>query len=208
MTEKVEDKKVPAQSKLSASKTVAKKVEKAVEPKEEIKVHSLPELKEAIKAEEKSKVIITPKRNDEPKSINKHKKDKGLPEASLKYPEHVRNIAFLLKNNTEIRRFTSIGILNWLLQKGEIKGERRYVSFLWNKFAVKVDGLVKEYPYTEPFFLNCLVASFTSFSASAQRTIDTFTKKEMMVGISKAVDAQEVLNIVEDTEESTMVIEE
>jgi hypothetical protein len=127
---------------------------------------------------------------------NKTKGKKDIAAGSENYPEHVRNLAFLMKNNSEIRRFTAIGIINYLLQKNEIKGEKRYVSFLWNKFQVKVDGLMKEYYYTEPFFLNCLVASFTSFSASAQKTINTFTKKEMMVGIDKAVDAAEVDEIV------------
>ncbi len=113
------------------------------------------------------------------------------------YPEHVRNIAFLMKNNSEIRRFTAIGIINYLLQRGEIKGTKRYVSFLWNKFQVKVDGLTKEYYYTEPFFLNCLVASFTSFAASATQTINTFTRKEMSIGVEKACDQNEIDEIVE-----------
>ena len=124
------------------------------------------------------------------------------------YPEHVRNIAYLMKNNSEIRRFTAIGIINYLLQKGEIKGEKRYVSFLWNKFQVKVDGLTKEYYYTEPFFLNCLVASFASFSASAQRTINIFTRKEMSCGIDKAVDPKEVQDIMNLTTDEDSPCEE
>ena len=70
-----------------------------------------------------------------------------------------------------------------------------HVSFKWNKFAVKANGLMREYSYNEPFFLNALVAAFSSFSASAQRTIDAFCKKEMSVGITKAVDQEEVDNI-------------
>ena len=128
-------------------------------------------------------------------SFTKPKKKFGLPPFTEKFPEHVVRIALLIKNNAEIRRFTALGILNYLLQKGEIQGENRYVSFKWNKFAVKSNGLMREYSYNEPFFLNCLVASFTSFSASAQRTIDAFCKKEMSVGIGKAVDQEEVDNI-------------
>lgn len=131
------------------------------------------------------------------KSQQKTKKDKKkeLPPITGHYPEHVVQIALLIKNNAEIRRFTALGILNYLLQKGEIKGNARYVSFKWNKFAVKCNGLMREYSYNEPFFLNALVASFASFSASAQRTIDHFCKQEMSVGISKAVDQEEVENI-------------
>ena len=133
-------------------------------------------------------------------SKDKKKKD-GLPPIAANFPEHVVQIALLIKNNAEIRRFTALGILNYLLQKGEIKGTARYVSFKWNKFAVKCNGLMREYSYNEPFFLNALVASFASFSASAQRTIDNFCKKEMSVGINKAVDSEEVENIVALNEE-------
>lgn len=131
------------------------------------------------------------------------KKDKKstLPPSAGMYPEHIVAVALIIKNNAEIRRFTALGILNYLLQKGEIKGDKRYVSFKWNKFAVKANGLMREFSYNEPFFLNALVAAFSSFSASAQRTIDAFCKKEMSVGITKAVDQEEVDNITALNEE-------
>lgn len=123
-------------------------------------------------------------------------KFRGLPPVVKNFPEHVVQLALIIKNNAEIRRFTALGILNYLLQKGEISGDKRYVSFKWNKFAVKANGLMREYPYTEPFFINALVAAFTSFSASAQTTIDIFCHKEMSVGIDKAVDQEEVNEII------------
>ena len=133
--------------------------------------------------------------------FTKEKNKDGIPAIADKFPTHVVQIALLLKNNAEIRRFTAIGILNWLLQKGEIVGEKRYVSFKWNKFAVKSNGLMREYSYNEPFFINALVASFSSFSASAQRVIDQFCKKEMSIDITKAVDQNEINNIVALNEE-------
>lgn len=126
-------------------------------------------------------------------------KFRGLPPVVKNFPEHIVQLALIIKNNAEIRRFTALGILNYLLQKGEIQGDKRYVSFKWNKFAVKANGLMREYPYTEPFFINALVAAFTSFSASAQRTIDVFCHKEMSVGIEKAVDQDEVDEIINST---------
>lgn len=132
---------------------------------------------------------------------DKKAKVKGIAPAAANYPEHVVAIALIIKNNAEIRRFTALGILNYLLQKGEIKGDNRYVSFKWNKFAVKCNGLMREYSYTEPFFINALVASFNSFSASAQRTIDAFCHKEMSVSIHKAVDKEEVEAITALNEE-------
>ena len=137
----------------------------------------------------------------QPQQKDKKDKKKELPPITGRYPDHVVQIALLIKNNAEIRRFTALGILNYLLQKGEIKGTARYVSFKWNKFAVKCNGLMREYSYNEPFFLNALVASFASFSASAQRTIDHFCKQEMSVGIGKAVDQEEVNNIAALNEE-------
>lgn len=139
--------------------------------------------------------------HDARRPFKSYRKKKELPAIVENFPEHVVQIALLIKNNAEIRRFTALGILNYLLQKKEIVGEKRYVSFKWNKFAVKANGLMREYSYNEPFFLNALVAAFSSFSASAQRTIDNFCHKEMSVGITKAVDQEEVTNIIALNEE-------
>ena len=157
---------------------------------------------DVVETENKEKTCKSYKSN----KFTKEKNKDGIPAIADKFPTHVVQIALLLKNNAEIRRFTAIGILNWLLQKGEIVGEKRYVSFKWNKFAVKSNGLMREYSYNEPFFINALVASFSSFSASAQRVIDQFCKKEMSIDITKAVDQNEINNIValnEEYQEST-----
>lgn len=129
------------------------------------------------------------------KPYNREKNADGLPAVVDNFPKHVVGIALLIKNNAEIRRFTALGILNYLLQKGEIAGDHRYVSFKWNKFAVKANNLMREYSYNEPFFLNALVAAFSSFSASAQRIIDEFCRQEMSVGLNKAIDQDEVNDI-------------
>lgn len=129
------------------------------------------------------------------KPYNREKNADGLPAVVDNFPKHVVGIALLIKNNAEIRRFTALGILNYLLQKGEIAGDHRYVTFKWNKFAVKANNLMREYSYNEPFFLNALVAAFSSFSASAQRIIDEFCRQEMSVGLNKAIDQDEVNDI-------------
>lgn len=84
------------------------------------------------------------------------------------------SIALLLKNNAEIRRFTSLAIINYLSQKGEIKGEHKYVAFKWDKFSVKCDNLMREFSYKEDFFVSALIGSFASFANSAQKTISEF----------------------------------
>lgn len=135
------------------------------------------------------------KDSDENPKFKKPFKKKGIPEVANRYPQHFVEIALIIKNNAEIRRFTALGIINYLLQKEKIKGEKKYVKFLWNKFSINVDGLSREYSYTEPFFLNCLVASFASFSANAQRTINNFIVNESVNGVTN----EEIQEIVEMT---------
>lgn len=178
------------------SKYAAKKAARAKAAVEETIVEATTTEEVVTQTGEESVTPATPEvANLTTKPAKDKKKKDGLPPVVANFPEHVVQIALLIKNNAEIRRFTALGILNYLLQKGEIRGDKRYVSFKWNKFAVKANGLMREYSYNEPFFLNALVAAFSSFSASAQRTIDAFCKKEMSVGIAKAVDQEEVENI-------------
>lgn len=102
-----------------------------------------------------------------------------------KVPEHIYNLAAIVKNNVQIRYYTAIAIINYLSQKKEIaevkdksKGQGNYVAFLWDKFIVKNNGLAREYRYTEDFFIKAVVGSFSSFAASAQKVIDTFLEVE------------------------------
>lgn len=104
---------------------------------------------------------------------------KNLARAFDNYPKHQIDLAIIILQNAEIRRFTALGILNYLTQKGEIDGNSKYVSFQYDKFAVKIDGLSREFRYTEKFFINCLLAAFTSFANSAAKTINTFINKEI-----------------------------
>lgn len=52
-----------------------------------------------------------------------------------KYGDEMINLVLLCRNNSEIRRFTSYGIINFLYQKGEIKEPKGYVTFFWNKLS-------------------------------------------------------------------------
>lgn len=135
------------------------------------------------------------------KPFKKQKTADGLPITSANYPQHIVQMVMILKNNAEIRRFTALGILNYLLQKKEISGEHRYVSFKWNKFAVKANGLMREFSYTEPWFINALVASFTSFGNNAQRTIEAFLRKELHASLVEVGNNDEIAEIVAANEE-------
>lgn len=123
----------------------------------------------------------------EVKNVINRKELKAAKRAKIQeyVPEHIYNLAAIVKNNVEIRYYTAIAILNHLTQKGIIekvedksKGGGNYVNFLWDKFVVKSKGLAREYRYTEKFFIDSLVGSFSSFAASAQKTIDKFINEE------------------------------
>lgn len=117
---------------------------------------------------------VKPNRNLRPR----YKNPDTVEDAFKHYPSHIVKLVNLVKSNSDIRRYTSLGILNYLYQKGVIEEAKGYVSFNWTKFRVVNKGLSTEYRYIEPFFLNCLIASFTSFANAAQKIIKVFCSKE------------------------------
>ena len=97
-------------------------------------------------------------------------------------PSHVVELSMIIHFNHGIRRHTALNILNYFIQQGIINAEvdkDRYVDFSdWNKFAVVVNGLKREYSYREQFFINALVGAFKSFAEDSQKTIETFIAEE------------------------------
>lgn len=107
-----------------------------------------------------------------------HQRPLNIVEANKIYPQHIVNLVSLLKSNSDIRRYTSFTILNYLSQKGIIEDSTGYVQFNWKKFRVTNHGISVEYRYTNTFFLNCLIASFTCFANKGQRVIAEYCSKE------------------------------
>lgn len=131
----------------------------------------------------------------------RYAKPNNVGDALKVYPEHIVKLVNLIKSNSDIRRYTSLGILNYLYQKGILvkkEGKIGYVQFNWTKFKVNNNGLSTEYRYTEPFFINCLIASFTSFANAAQKTIGTFCNIELDEPFSE--DKEVINNAVEIAE--------
>lgn len=96
-----------------------------------------------------------------------------------KFGKEAVELALLVKNNAEIRRFTSKNIIAQLIEDKVVNAEDKvHVEFLWNKFKVtrNVNGnnLSTEYLYTELAFIQSLVKSFEQFSESATQTIGAF----------------------------------
>ena len=128
---------------------------------------------------------------------NYHKPFKGNATENMdaiieRFGEFNVKIATLMKYNAEIRRFTALGILNWLTQKGVINAKSKYVTFKWNKFVVRVDGLNKEFSYKEDFFINALVASFASLANYATFVINDFIKYEIEADANDVLDSNSI----------------
>lgn len=151
-------------------------------------------------AKEESANVKSPVKGSKPINRAKAKSEAW----KKKIAEHERNLVYLLKNNTEIRRFTALGIINYLTKEGQINGTSKYVKFLWNKFQVCVDGINREYRYTEIFFLNALIASFESFSKSAQKTIATYIDEELnKAQADKVANEEDIKDIVSTNDETS-----
>lgn len=108
----------------------------------------------------------------------KTKKPVNYSELAKKYGENTIALIRIIFNNADIKRYTSLAIINWLKQKGIITGNKVYISFYWNKFTVSVDGLNRDYSYNEPFFINCFVASFKIQANFVQKLIDGFVDEQ------------------------------
>lgn len=130
----------------------------------------------------------------------------GLPAYASKLPSHLTNLVRIIKNNAEIRRFTAIGIINYLTQKEILNGTNKYVEFLWDKVIVYCDGWSRSYKYKEVFIINALVASFTSFANSAEMTINEFAAKENLFkdNTSSPVEGEQAENSSEVNSEETV----
>lgn len=159
--------------------------ETKIEEKEDIKVEV--DKTETVVEQPTAKVSVPQEQTTVNKSANKAVSGKTRTvvgkekrEINVDVPDHVLEIAYIPKDNAAIRRYCSLNILNHLSQIGVIRkdGKGNYVKFLWNKFRVSSDGIIKEYSYREKFFLVALISSFNQFANAAQQTISDFMDKE------------------------------
>lgn len=108
------------------------------------------------------------------KPIIKTKKVKNdFKSVANKLPKALVELVAIVKNNSEIRRFTSLAIINKLKQQGVISGDNNYVAFNWTKYTVTSNGLGIDYRY-DKLFIDCLIGSFASFAAASEKTISDF----------------------------------
>lgn len=99
----------------------------------------------------------------------------------ISVPEHIKNVANILKYNQGIRIECSKCIQNMLRNNGVIaKDGSSYVKFMNNKFAVIANGLSTEFRYTEAFFVSALVQGIVNFSDNCKQIIKEHCDKEKL----------------------------
>lgn len=132
---------------------------------------------------------------------NETKVAKGFPSFIAKFPPHVVAISVILRNNSAIRRLTSLGIINWLKQHDIIKGDKNWVNFKWEKFTVTSEGMARDYLYTEKFFLINFLASFNAFVSISVDTVKHFVSVESADGPTineQEAACQEIINYAKE----------
>ena len=116
-----------------------------------------------------------------------------------KVPEHIRNIVYVLNNNAEIRRFTSLAMINTLRGGNAIsETDKVYIKFGINKFSIIVNGLAQEQHYNNNFFIEAFSASFAAFARSAQKLINTFCEVE-----NREINEEEIVETAKAIEDNT-----
>lgn len=116
-----------------------------------------------------------------------------------KVPEHIRNIVYVLNNNAEIRRFTSLAMINTLRTSNVIsENDKVYIKFGINKFSIIINGLAQEQHYNNNFFIDAFSASFAAFARSAQKLINTFCEVE-----NREINEEEIVETAKAIEDNT-----
>lgn len=116
-----------------------------------------------------------------------------------KVPEHIRNIIYVLNNNAEIRRFTSLAMINTLRTSNVIsETDKVYIKFGINKFSIIINGLAQEQHYNNNFFIEAFSASFAAFARSAQKLINTFCEVE-----NREINEEEIVETAKAIEDNT-----
>lgn len=108
-------------------------------------------------------------------------------------PEVYSKLVSILKHNADIRRFASFGVINFLKQTKIVPCTSKcYVKFLWNKVAVRFDNRTLEYPYSEKFVINAILASFNSFAIFNLNIVDEFVQYTMKKGVNEITTSDEI----------------
>lgn len=102
----------------------------------------------------------------------------GLPRFVQNLEPHLVRLIRIVHTNADIRRYTALGIVKRLINKGVITEEGNYIRFRWDKYTVCSKGINTDYRYTEPDFLESYVGAFAILANVAGKALDNFCKHE------------------------------
>ena len=104
-------------------------------------------------------------------------------------PEHIKNIVYVLNNNAEIRRYTSLAMIKTLRESNIVsETDKVYIKFGISKFGIIINGLKTEQFYNSTdLFIDAFASAFPAFAYNAQKLINTFCEIE-----NKDIDSNEV----------------
>ncbi len=125
------------------------------------------------------------------KRFNKRyvKKDNAEAKKEDTTPIHLKNIVYLIRNNAEIRHYTSLAMIQLLKKEDKnLVDKKIFIKFLDKKYAVCYDGLNFEYRYNNDIFVTALAASFPVFAATASKTINEFIAEESISISNEEID--------------------
>lgn len=145
---------IPKAEPLTKKKT---KVAKTVEPAAE---------QTKVKSKVKQNASVTTKTDNNKADV------KGKP-VNIDVPDHILNVVYYVKYNAAIRRHCALNILDELINSGALPADKKgFVDFLWNKIRVTHNGLVKEYPYTDDMFINCISKAVVDVAHDVQKHLN------------------------------------
>lgn len=115
---------------------------------------------------------------------------RGLDPNAKRYPYHFAKIGLLFRNNRDLARLTSLALLKYLNERGDISGDKQYVMFRYNKFTVKYRNLNRDYSYLEGFFFDALNAAIKVLSENITNAANELARKELSKTFNSVCDEE------------------
>lgn len=95
-----------------------------------------------------------------------------------KLPEHIANVVYILNNNAEIRRFTSLAMIKELTAANVVSAtDKVFIKFSLGKYSVCINGLNHEYTFENNLFVDAFEKAFKDFATHGHKVIQTFIRE-------------------------------
>lgn len=101
---------------------------------------------------------------------------KKVGHATPNVAEELQNVVKIVRYNANIKRHTALNILNTFVEDGFIPDSKgAFVDFLWDKYTVKHNNIVKEYQYDKTF-VQALVKAHSDVANDSTVAIKAFVE--------------------------------